>query len=78
MSPVKCFVYFWVQYLFPCNSLFYGYRLDEYHRNSRPHMRAAYFAYLQNTPGSRQAIYDCMKEIVGKKKDKEQTPQAVA
>ena len=52
--------------------------MDEYHQSSRPHMRAAYFAYLQNTPGSRKAIYDCMKESGGKKKEKEQTAQAVA
>ncbi|KAL3892451.1 hypothetical protein ACJMK2_004656 [Sinanodonta woodiana] len=37
-------------------------RLNEIHKRSRPHMRQAYFAYLQNTPGSREAIYDCMVE----------------
>lgn len=52
-------------------------RVDEYHRFSRPHMRAAYFAYLQNTPGSRKAVYDCMKELQKKKKEDSQ-PQAVA
>jgi len=54
-----------------------GFRLDEYHNKSRPHMRAAYFAYLQNTPGSRKAIYDCMKEMNAPKK-KDPAPQAVA
>ncbi|XP_052249512.1 myb-like protein X isoform X2 [Dreissena polymorpha] len=53
-------------------------RLDEYHSKSRPHMRAAYFAYLQNTPGSRKAIYDCMKEMSTPRKKKEVAPQAVA
>ncbi|KAL4217829.1 hypothetical protein ACF0H5_022568 [Mactra antiquata] len=53
-------------------------RLDEYHQTTRPHMRAAYFAYLQNTPGSRKAIYDCMKEMSKPKKKEEQTAQAVA
>ncbi|XP_045181491.2 myb-like protein X isoform X2 [Mercenaria mercenaria] len=53
-------------------------RLDEYHQTTRPHMRAAYFAYLQNTPGSRKAIYDCMKEVTSPKKKEEQSPQAVA
>jgi hypothetical protein len=41
-------------------------------------MRAAYFAYLQNTPGSRKAIYDCMKDVSNPKKKEEQSPQAVA
>ncbi|WAR18099.1 hypothetical protein MAR_032693 [Mya arenaria] len=53
-------------------------RFDEYGAKSKPHMRAAYFAYLQNTPGSRKAIYDCMKEMSSKKKKEEQPPQAVA
>lgn len=53
-------------------------RFDEYHDTTKPHMRAAYFAYLQNTPGSRKAIYDCMKEITSPKKKPEQSPQAVA
>jgi len=52
-------------------------RMEEYHQFSRPHMRAAYFAYLQNTPGSKQAVYDCVKEMKGKK-EKPMTPQAVA
>lgn len=53
-------------------------RLEEYHHTTRPHMRAAYFAYLQNTPGSKKAIYDCMKEITTPKKKEETAPQAVA
>lgn len=51
-------------------------RITEMHKNSRPNMRAAYFAYLQNTPGSREAVYQCLREL-NKKKPK-QTPQAVA
>lgn len=54
------------------------FRFDEYHEASRPHMRAAYFAYLQNTPGSRKAIYDCMKETSRPKEKEEPTAQAVA
>jgi len=29
-------------------------------------MTAAYFAYLQNTPGSKKALKECYKEVVGK------------
>lgn len=35
-------------------------RMEAYHPSNRPHMRSAYFAYLQNTPGSRQAVYECV------------------
>lgn len=51
-------------------------RITEMHKNSRPHMRAAYFAYLQNTPGSRMAVYECLKEL--NKKEPKQPAQAVA
>lgn len=51
-------------------------RITEMHKNSRPHMRAAYFAYLQNTPGSRKAVYDCLREL--NKKEEKPSPQAVA
>lgn len=38
-------------------------KLDEIHPLNRPHMRRTYFAYLQNTPGSRKAIKDCVKTL---------------
>ncbi|XP_021377604.1 glutamic acid-rich protein-like isoform X1 [Mizuhopecten yessoensis] len=38
-------------------------RLDEVHPLNRPHMRKTYFAYLQNTPGSRKAVKDCVKTL---------------
>lgn len=38
-------------------------RLDEVHPINRPHMRKAYFAYLQNTPGSKKAINECVKGL---------------
>ncbi|XP_041360941.1 ABC transporter F family member 4-like isoform X2 [Gigantopelta aegis] len=37
-------------------------RMDEYHPSNRPLMCQAYFAYLSNTPGSRKAINDIMRE----------------
>ncbi|XP_064596635.1 dentin sialophosphoprotein-like [Liolophura sinensis] len=37
-------------------------KMDEIHPVNRPHMRKAYFAYLQNTPGSKKAIYSCVKK----------------
>jgi len=36
-------------------------KMDEIHPINRNNMRATYFAYLQNTPGSKKAIYECMK-----------------
>ncbi len=36
-------------------------KLNDIHPLSRPNMRAAYFAYLQNTPGSKKAVYECVK-----------------
>ncbi|XP_046564224.1 uncharacterized protein LOC124273057 isoform X2 [Haliotis rubra] len=38
-------------------------KLDEVHPMNRPHMRNAYFAYLQNTPGSRKAVVECVKGL---------------
>lgn len=38
-------------------------KIDEIHPLNRPHMRKAYFAYLQNTPGSRKAIKECAKSL---------------
>nr|XP_034318042.1 myb-like protein V isoform X6 [Crassostrea gigas] len=40
-------------------------RLDEVHPINRRHMRKAYFAYLQNTPGSKKAIKECVKDLNG-------------
>lgn len=37
-------------------------RLDEIPPVNRANVRASYFAYLQNTPGSRKAIYDCIQK----------------
>ena len=37
-------------------------RLDEYHPASRGHMTQAYMAYLQNNPGSKRAIKECITE----------------
>lgn len=36
-------------------------RFDQLKPKSRPLMRKCYFAYLQNTEGSKRAIYDCLK-----------------
>ncbi|CAH1776097.1 unnamed protein product, partial [Owenia fusiformis] len=38
-------------------------KMEEVAPSSRPNMRKAYFAYLQNTPGSKKAIHECMKEL---------------
>ena len=38
-------------------------RMEEIHPVSRPKMRAAYFAYLQNNPGSRKAVYECLRHM---------------
>ena len=40
-------------------------KLDDVHPLNRPHMRKAYFAYLQNTPGSKKAITECVKSLDG-------------
>ncbi|XP_022334743.2 uncharacterized protein LOC111131466 isoform X4 [Crassostrea virginica] len=45
-------------------------RLDEVHPINRPHMRKAYFAYLQNTPGSKKAIKECVKDLNGEQAQK--------
>ena len=42
-------------------------KLDEVHPANRDNMKAAYKAYLQNTPGSKKAIKECMKDL--EKKD---------
>ena len=36
-------------------------RLQDVHPVNRPRMRKAYFAYLQNTPGSKKAVHECVK-----------------
>ncbi|XP_012942745.2 uncharacterized protein LOC106012931 [Aplysia californica] len=38
-------------------------KLDEVHPVNRKHMRSAYFAYLQNTPGSKKAITECVRSL---------------
>ena len=45
--------------------------MEEIHPVNRPHMRAAYFAYLQNNPGSRKAVYECLKHMEGEKQSKD-------
>lgn len=50
-------------------------KMDEYHPLSRPSMRSAYFAYLQNTRGSRLALYDCIKELEKKEEEEEKKEQ---
>lgn len=45
-------------------------KMEELHPSSRPNMRSAYFAYLQNTPGSRKAVYECVKSMGGKQQNK--------
>ncbi|XP_048728415.2 protein starmaker-like isoform X4 [Ostrea edulis] len=45
-------------------------RLDEIHPTNRQHMRKAYFAYLQNTPGSKKAINECVKGLNGEEPQK--------
>ncbi|XP_071143056.1 protein starmaker-like isoform X6 [Mytilus edulis] len=45
-------------------------KIEEIHPMNRPHMRKAYFAYLQNTPGSRKAVSECVKSL-----DESQKPQ---
>lgn len=54
-------------------------RLDAVHPLNRPHMRKAYFAYLQNTPGSRKAVIDCVKTLDGdeEKQDEDKQERAV-
>ncbi|XP_033726896.1 uncharacterized protein LOC117316433 isoform X4 [Pecten maximus] len=52
-------------------------KLDEIHPLNRPHMRRTYFAYLQNTPGSRKAVKDCVKTLdtdEGNEQDEQETP----
>ncbi|XP_076456416.1 uncharacterized protein LOC143290787 [Babylonia areolata] len=41
-------------------------RLDQVAPTNRPHLTSAYKAYLQNTPGSRRAVQDCIKTLEGK------------
>ena len=50
-------------------------KLEDVHPMSRPNMRAAYFAYLQNTPGSKKAVYECVKTV--EKQSKESKEQSV-
>lgn len=48
-------------------------KLEEVHPMNRGNMRAAYFAYLQNTPGSKKAMKECLKEVLGEKEDEEKS-----
>ncbi|RUS76164.1 hypothetical protein EGW08_016076, partial [Elysia chlorotica] len=38
-------------------------KLDQVHPINRKHMTSAYFAYLQNTPGSKKAINECVRGL---------------
>lgn len=38
-------------------------RLKDVHPMNRDNMKAAYFAYLQNTPGSTKAVKECVKKV---------------
>lgn len=42
-------------------------RLKDVHPVNRGNMKKAYFAYLQNTPGSKKAVKECVKVVVGEK-----------
>ena len=46
-------------------------RLNDVHPLNRGNLKAAYFAYLQNTPGSKKALKECVSEIGSEKKDEE-------
>ena len=41
-------------------------RLDQVAPTSRRHLTATYMAYLQNTPGSRRAVSECVRSLEGK------------
>ncbi|XP_060085735.1 myosin-10-like [Ylistrum balloti] len=49
-------------------------KLDEIHPLNRQHMRKTYFAYLQNTPGSRKAVKDCVKTLDNEPETNKETP----
>ncbi|KAK6959680.1 halomucin [Biomphalaria glabrata] len=38
-------------------------RLDQVHPVNRKHMTGVYFAYLQNTPGSKKAVTECVGKL---------------
>lgn len=46
-------------------------RLKDVHPVNRDNMRAAYLAYLQNTPGSSKAVKECMKELADESEQKD-------
>lgn len=48
--------------------------MDEYSPHTRPRMKKAYLAYLQNTPGSKKAVTECIREI--EKKESSRTESA--
>lgn len=41
-------------------------RLDHVAPNNRRHLTSTYMAYLQNTPGSRRAVTECVQRLEGK------------
>ncbi|XP_067927825.1 uncharacterized protein [Watersipora subatra] len=45
-------------------------RLGDVHPMNRENMKSAYFAYLQNTPGSKKAVKECLEQIEAEKDDK--------
>ena len=51
-------------------------KLEEIHPLNRDHMRETYFAYLQNNPGSKKAIQECVKETEKEMKDQESASHA--
>lgn len=51
-------------------------KLDEVHPLNQENFRKTYFAYLQNTPGSKKAVKECVKELDEKMKSAENTPRS--
>lgn len=51
-------------------------KLGDVHPMNRGNMTAAYFAYLQNTPGSRKAVKECVKKIVKEDKNEEEEEES--
>lgn len=51
-------------------------KLKDVHPVNRDNMKKAYYAYLQNTPGSKKAVKECVKEVTGEKSEKEDQEKA--
>ena len=47
-------------------------KLNDVHPVNRDNMKKAYYAYLQNTPGSKKAVKECVKEVTGEKAEEEE------